>query len=255
MRQARPQARFRHACRDTTLSKVSYAVISTAEAKVPAASVSARRASAWRLRLKPPRVGFSLIEALVVLAISGMALAVIFTIGTKAGDTGFGLGRRAMAASDIDIAISDLRGIIRSVALRPPATFRPDSDRAVVGQSDRFEAEVVMERANQCAPLGWAGQMVLTIESNGGRSQLICEASGRKAVLMELGAGPASFSFSRDSRTWTDSYTNVPQDGQQSTELVSETVSVRFASPAFGDVVEVASSGSPLAWLDVNREM
>ena len=33
------------------------------------------------------RAGFSLIEALVVLAIGGMALAVIFSIGIKAGDT------------------------------------------------------------------------------------------------------------------------------------------------------------------------
>lgn len=217
-----------------------------------AASVSVGQASAGRVRLKPSRSGFSLIEALVVLAISGMALAVIFTIGTKAGDTGFGLGRRAMAASDSDIAISDLRSIIRSVALRPPSTFQPDRDVAVTGQSDRFQAEVVMERANQCAPLGWAGRMVLTIESAGGRSQLVCEAAGRKTVLIDLGAATATFAYSRDGRAWNPDYTNVPVDGEAATELLSETVWVRLASSGSGDVVEAASSGPPQAWLDVN---
>lgn len=184
-----------------------------------------------------------------------MALAVIFTIGTKAGDTGFGLGRRAMAASDSDIAISDLRSIIRSLALRPPSTFQGDTDVPVIGQVDRFEADVVMERANQCGPLGWAGRVLLTIELNGGRRQLVCEAAGRKTVLIDLGGQPASFSYSRDGRTWSDRYTNAPQDGQEATDLQSETLWVRLASPGFGDVIEAASSGSPEAWLDVNREM
>lgn len=184
-----------------------------------------------------------------------MALAVIFTIGTKAGDTGFGLGRRAMAASDSDIAISDLRSLIRSVALRPPSTFHPESDIAVIGEADRFEADVVMERANQCGPLGWAGRLTLTIELNGGNRQLVCEAAGRKSVLIDFGAQPASFSYSRDGKAWADGYTNAPQDGQAATQLRSETVWVRLASPLAGDVVEAASSGSPDAWLDVNREM
>lgn len=181
-----------------------------------------------------------------------MALAVIFTIGTKAGDTGFGLGRRAIAASETDISISDLRSLIRSVALRPPATFRTQGGAPVLGQSERFEAEVVMERANQCAPLGWAGQMVLTVASGRGTRQLICEAGGRATVLFDLGAGSGSFSYSRDGRTWTPTYTNLPRDSVDATDLRSETVWVRFASPAIGDVVEVASSGAPDAWILLN---
>ncbi|WP_426039845.1 type II secretion system protein [Brevundimonas sp. DC300-4] len=216
------------------------------------ASVTVRRASAGRLRLKPIRLGFSLIEALVVLAISGMALAVIFTIGTKAGDTGFGLGRRAMAASDNDIAISDLRSIIRSVALQPPSTFQMQGGTPVSGRGDRLEAQVVMERANQCGPLGWAGPIVLSVVLDRDRSQLLCEAGGRVSVLLDLGGSAGSFSYSRDGRRWTRAYTNLPQDAAQATDLRSETVWIRFASSSVGDVVEVASSGPPEAWVRLN---
>lgn len=196
-----------------------------------------------------PRSGFSLIEALVVLAISGMALAVIFTIGKKAGDTGFGLGRRAMAASESDIAVSDLRTVIQSVALRPRATFEPDKDLPVVGAAKHLEADIVMGRANQCAPLGWAGRMRLSIETDKGRSQLVCEADGKKSVLIDLGQASASFSYSRDGRAWGDSYTNAPQSAEETTQLRSETVWVRFASSTFGDVIETATSGPPVTWL------
>ena len=87
------------------------------------------------------RAGFSLIEALVVLAIGGMALAVIFSIGIKAGDTGFSLGRRAMSVADADVAISDLRAIIRSLSLRPPAAIVEGVDRPIVAGPDRLEAD------------------------------------------------------------------------------------------------------------------
>lgn len=113
------------------------------------------------------RSGFSLIEALVVLAIGGMALAIIFSIGVKAGDTGFGLGRRAMSAADSDVAASDLRTLIRSLALRPPDTFLGGLDQPVVGDPIRLEGDVVIERATQCAPQGWAGRLVLAVERRG----------------------------------------------------------------------------------------
>ncbi len=181
-----------------------------------------------------------------------MALAVIFSIGTKAGDTGFGLGRRAMAASDSDIAISDLRSIIRSIALQPPSTFRLQGGAPVIGESERLEAQVVMERANQCGPLGWVGPVVLTIASHQGRKQLLCEAAGRVTVLLDLGGSAAAFAYSRDGRTWGPTYTNTPADMTEATDLRAETVWIRLVSPGLGDVIETTSSGPPEGWVRLN---
>jgi hypothetical protein len=84
------------------------------------------------------REGFSIVEALVVLAISGMALAIIFTIGIRAGDTGFALGRKAMSAADLDLAVSDLRSLMRSYELRPGDTFVDGVDEPLIGTMDRI---------------------------------------------------------------------------------------------------------------------
>lgn len=97
------------------------------------------------------RSGFSLIEALVVLAIGGMALAVIFSIGIKAGDSGFSLGRRAMSVADADVAVSDLRSIIRSVSVRPPASMLEGVDQPILAAPDRLEVCLSSEHLAQIA--------------------------------------------------------------------------------------------------------
>lgn len=195
-----------------------------------------------------PRSGFSLIEALVVLAIGGMALAIIFSIGIKAGDTGFGLGRRAMTASESDVSASDLRTIIRSVALRPGSTAIGGIDKFSTGDARKIETDVVMERATQCAPEGWAGRLTLDIEPKGGGSSLVCRAGGRTTTLINSLAQAATFSYSIDGTTWRPTYTNQPLSQQTFQELHSEAVWIRFVAPPAIDIVEYASSGRPEAW-------
>lgn len=193
------------------------------------------------------RPGFSLIEALVVLAVGGMAIAIIFTIGVKAGDTGFSLGRRAMSAAERDIAISDLRASIRSLTVRPGATFDPALDRAMVGEPRRLVAEVVMERATQCAPLGWAGAMTLTIEEADGGTTLFCEAAGRKVPLLAGNPKDAEFRYSRNGQTWSPSFTNAPTPADRLNEPRHDAVVVRFTGSV--DVIERADSGWPNKWV------
>lgn len=194
------------------------------------------------------RAGFSLIEALVVLAVGGLALAVIFSIGTKAGDTGFKLGRGAMAAADRDMAVGDVRATVRSIALRPPTTFLPDIDRPMDGQAQRLEAEVVMERATQCAPQGWTGRLVLEIAVQGGERVLTCQAGDRpRARLMTLSPGQAGFSYSTDGLQWSPAYANTPAPRGEG-PLLPVNLWVRVSTPGL-DIVELVSSGQPETWI------
>lgn len=199
------------------------------------------------------RRGFSLIEALVVLAIGGMALAIIFTIGVKAGDTGFSLGRRAMSAAEHDIAISDLRTTLRSFDLRPALTFDPGLDRPIRGEKTRLEGSVVMERATQCAPLGWAGRLVLSIEPSASGATLYCEAAGRKTALIADIDRDADFAYSIDRRTWTSTFNNIPPPEARFQELRSERILIRFRGDL--DIVEQAQSGRPDKWLRPNADL
>lgn len=194
------------------------------------------------------RSGFSLIEALVVLAIGGMALAVIFSIGMKAGDSGFSLGRRALSVADADMAISDLRSIIRSITVRPPAAVLEGVDRPILAGPDRLEVDVVMERATGCAPQGWAGRLTLSVRTQG-EPALMCEAGGRATALMPLPKGvPAALSYSEDGQSWAPAFESPRAPAMSLESMLSRRLMVRLkAGPV--DVVETASSGLPGRWV------
>lgn len=202
------------------------------------------------------RAGFSLIEALVVLAIGGMALAVIFSIGIKAGDTGFSLGRRAMSVADADVAISDLRVIIRSLSLRPPATIVEGVDQPIIAGPDRLEADAVMERATGCAPQGWAGRLTLTIERQGAERVLMCEAGARKTQLLTLprGTTAAAFSYSADGQSWGPSFETPRGTPISMEQFRSQTLWVRLNGGPQMDIVDLAYSGQPAQWMRPSAE-
>lgn len=196
------------------------------------------------------RSGFSLIEALVVLAIGGMALAIIFSIGTRAGDTGFKLGRGAMAAADKDVAFADVRTVLRSYLLRPPATFLADGDTPIVGEQNRLTGEVVMRRATPCAPQGWAGRLTLVIEPFEGGRRLSCEANGRRTPLLILPRGSGRFSYSTDGADWNTRYSNDPAGFDAPTETTYVQVFIRLEAGLDDvDIVEGLSSGPLGRWV------
>jgi prepilin-type N-terminal cleavage/methylation domain-containing protein len=193
------------------------------------------------------RAGFSLIEALVVLAIGGMALAVIFSIGIKAGDTGFSLGRRAMSVADLDISVNDVRVVIRSTVLTPARAFKVGVDSPMIGTPETLEMDVVMERANQCAPQGWAGRLKLRIESAPEGRALFCILGTRRIKLLSANT-KSRFSYSTDRMNWTSDYTSSPSVNQGLEEIKSASVWVRFNGSSV-DIVELATSGRPEAWI------
>ena len=195
------------------------------------------------------RSGFSLIEALVVLAIGGMALAVIFSIGVKAGDTGFALGRRAMSVADADVAQMDFRSLVSSLSLRPPNTIDPDSDRPVIGSAKKLEADVVTERATACAPNGWQGRLTLSIDVAEGRQVLNCQAGERIVALMTLPAGQdATLAYSTDLMNWVSQYESPPQM-MTIDHFKHQKLWVRLKAGPRLDVIEVGYSGAPMLWI------
>lgn len=198
--------------------------------------------------LRSARAGFSLIEALVVLAISGMALAIIFSIGVKAGDSGFALGRRAMSAADLDMAVGDVRSLFRSVSVVPARAFRPEIDRPIIGGPVRFEGDIVAERATQCAPAGWAGRLVLTVESRGVERVLSCRAGNRTVELLTTRDANAALSYSRDGRIWSADFDSTPPPAAAMGPLRSAALFIRFDGGDRLDVVDMAGSGRPETW-------
>jgi len=204
-----------------------------------------------------PRTGFSLIEALVVLAIGSMALALIFSIGRSASDNGFRLGRNALTAADNEIAVADARTAIGSLLIRPVAVIDDPEREAVTGSATSLEGEAVMRRATACGPRGWQGRLRLSIEPVGGRPALFCHAGQKSVRLMLLGPG-AAFSYSTDGVAWSPDWTNAPQPQSglvTAPALESATVYLRLSNPGGPDILETASTGFPSSWFIPSDEV
>lgn len=148
----------------------------------------------------PSRAGFSLVEALVTLAVTSVLLVLLFSVGAGARNTGFRTAGRAVSASNAQVGAASVRLLLRSVRL--PARGR--SEAPFVGAADRLTAAVAPGRSTAC-PGARAGALIqLRLQAAEGRTRLTCAAeSGPAAPLLELGPG-AAFSYALAGRPWTD---------------------------------------------------
>lgn len=160
--------------------------------------------------LRASRAGFSLIEALVVLVISGMALLLIFSVGLRATETGFRLGRGALSLADRSIQADAYRRIVEGFAL-VPMTGIPSVLRLapVSGDKDSLTGDAILSVNTTCAPAGPAAAIsleILPIEEGG--SALMCTAGEGDSVELVRSRRPLALAYSEDGIAWTESWTN-----------------------------------------------
>jgi type II secretory pathway pseudopilin PulG len=194
--------------------------------------------------------GFSLIEALIVLLVGGMALMLVFSIGGQSARTGFALGRRALAAADAEVARDEVRSLIDALQLAPagadPARLKlaPPS-----GFARGFAANAVLARPGVCGPTGPAGRLVVAIQSRPDGDVVVCQAGGAPAVVVaDLTPRRARFSYSADGAAWSDRWRAPEPSFDRNAAPREQAVYIRLASDdGVVDVVGRASSGPP--WL------
>jgi hypothetical protein len=199
-------------------------------------------------RLAVRLAGFSLMEALVVLIVAGMALMLVFAIGGRAARTGFQLGRRALAVADGEVAGDEVRGLIRGLAL-PPATIDPRDVglHPFVGDARGFQAEVVLDRAGLCALAGPAGLVQVTLEAQADGDLVTCRTNtGARTVVADLRPRRARFAYSADGAAWSDQWTSRPDWTVRRGYAAERRLFVRLASDdGRFELIERATSGPP----------
>lgn len=145
------------------------------------------------------RDGFSVIEALVVLMIAGTALLLVFQVGIDGAQTGFRLGRRALATADAEPGIGSLRTVIRGARFGD----RPRTLAGPVGNTRGFTTAASLDRAGLCGEAGPAGRLSVRLEATAEGDLLTCAAAGGTAtVLIDLRPTRARFSYSDDAAVW-----------------------------------------------------
>jgi hypothetical protein len=161
---------------------------------------------ALTVRQASPKAGFSLIEALIVLLVAGMALMLVFAIGGQSARTGFALGRRALAAADDDVTQDQLRSLIRDLTLSPIGVDPAQLGLApFFGDAAGFQGEVVLDRAGPCGEAGPVGRLRVAIDARPDGDIVTCQsAAGPAQLLADLRPRRARFAYSIDGVLWRE---------------------------------------------------
>jgi hypothetical protein len=212
-----------------------------------------------------PRVaGFTMIEALAALVVTGLTLSVMFAIGMKNIQSGYRLGHRAVDHANQQVSAGAVRDVLHSMvipALAPASQAAEDeaetNDQNGMGDefdgaSDTLAGYIIAARDNPCLPVGGEGRITLSFKADNGRTLLMCQVNGGEpVVLANLSWPDAAFSYSEDGATWTDSWQVVrgqTVDAAAVPDAEQREVYVRIAShDGASQLVELIQSGRPIA--------
>ena len=192
--------------------------------------------------------GFSLMEAMVVLIIGGMALMLVFAIGGRAAGIGFGLGRRALAVTDGELAEDNLRELMHGVSIPPAEAGSGNPGIAVFnGGPQGFEGDAILGRSTLCASAGPVQRLRVRIEPLPDGDRVTCAAgAGAPRVAADLRPRRASFAYSTDGVRWGAHWTSTPDIGPATTGPRARSVYIRLASADGAvEILEAAASGRP----------
>ena len=194
------------------------------------------------------RRGFSLIEALVVLAVAGAALMLIFSVGLRSTDIAFRLGRRALDVADRQLSTDALRIVLRGLAIRPVTLDTPPARGSeVMGDARTLRGPAMLAAATPCAGSGPQARVTLTLVGDAAGDVLTCQADGGSAIpLTDLRPRRARFSYSEDGLRWSDAWRDAPDLMARPAAPRARSVYVRLATDDGAiEVVERATSGRP----------
>ena len=150
--------------------------------------------------------GFTLLETLVMLAVSAMVAALIIPMSGRGMRDNSRLADHALLSVDRATSETAYRNLLRQAV--PPIEARagsiPDSNLVGNARSLRFPVESVQR---QLCP-GVIGYAVVRLRvqkvAKGGK--LLCESMAGSYQLLEWKSGEASFSYSSDGMKWADAW-------------------------------------------------
>ena len=203
------------------------------------------------------RAGFSLVEALVVLAITAMTLSLLFSMAGRGVDAGFRIGRSALDQADRSIETETLRSLLESLRL-PLLGITEDPAEMPSGTASEFSGLASLTRPTPCGARGVYGRLALEIEIDEGGSTLTCVMNGGEPVVVLTHPGTLAFSYSENGTEWSPVLGGTELSAVQDEETVTvreRRLFVRLADAAGAfEVIGRASSGRPEAVLAIRDE-
>ncbi len=211
------------------------------------------------------RAGFTLIESLTALIITGFAVSLILMIGARGAFQGLMLGNRAVATIDNNVTRSALGDLIGDIVI-PPLTLASQAaetetmevDDSFVGATDQVAGRLVAGRETPCAPIGAEGRLVLAVRKTGDlESTVSCALTYDDGTAIEpvdmvkLRWPDAAFSYSEDGAQWLGAWEvdrGQPVETSALPNAIQRKVFVRLtSSDGRSQLVEIATSGRVVA--------
>ena len=207
--------------------------------------------------LRSKRAGFSLVEALVVLAITAMTLSLLFSMAGRGVDAGFRIGRSALDQADRTIETETLRSVLDSLRL-PLLGIIEVPEEMPSGSENEFSALASLVRPTPCGPRGEYGRLNLEIVADEEGSTVTCAINDGEPAVVLRHPGRLVFSYSDDGAEWSPVLGGAdlaPVQDEESFRVRERRLFVRItdAAGAF-DVIGRASSGRPEAVLAIRDE-
>jgi len=211
------------------------------------------------------KAGFTLIEAMIALLITGLTVALVLGVGTRGAFQAFGLGNRALATVDKEVDRQTFDDLIHDIVV-PPINLASQAaeteleliDDSFVGAPDQMSGRLVAGRETVCAPLGLEGRITLSVETTASlETTVFCRLTLDDGTEIEpvavakLRWPDGVFSYSEDGTQWYDSwevYRGQPTVYGADPNQVMRKIFVRLASSdGRAQIVDLAASGRALS--------
>ena len=197
-----------------------------------------------------PKVGFSILESIIVLAVTALALTVVFSIGAKETDAAFRMGRHALAAADQQVDLESTREVLRSFAV-PAADGKEQEFTGLRAQPDSLSGPAVLWRDTRCAPAGPVVGLTLALVSDEKSTEVTCSVANGSSVF--IGSLPDSGArlqyFAKNSTDWSPTWTPDTASSQLESEVEAPTRRVLYVRIIDGHgriyLLERLASGPP----------
>jgi prepilin-type N-terminal cleavage/methylation domain-containing protein len=148
--------------------------------------------------------GLSLIEVLVVLAITSVIAAIMFSTTSTGVRENFETANMGLEYAERATAEATFRRVLRGVVQPDAAPGSPLPVTTAAGTPTALVVATELDEAAACAPKGHYSVLMLRIVSSGQGGRLLCEGGEQTTEMLAWQSGRATFAYSHDASTWSD---------------------------------------------------
>lgn len=198
--------------------------------------------------VRPGEIGLSVIEALVVVAITSLLTALLLPLMSRASQRNYGYTQSTLDAGQTVRAETAFRAMLANLVPPNVATRAEQALALIEGDAAAFTGAFAAGAPSFCAPAGAYGLVRMRIERRGAGGGLICQTGRGVYDVLTWRQGEAAFAYSADGAAWRALWPAAARTGSANTPGAPEfspapLVRFRLSSRQAGALEWIARAG------------